>query len=125
MKKAKTFRPTRNTSAKSFNGRYKRDRLYDSRWNRYRVIFLNINKQCYVCGEPANIIDHIVAHKGDRVKFEAVNNHMPICKTCHDTVTGLFDKQEPPKTQEKIEWINAKRLEKNVTIVIRGLPRYG
>lgn len=48
-----------------------------------------------------------------------------MCKTCHDTVTGLFDKEEPPKTKEKIEWINAKRLEKNVTVTIRGLPRYG
>jgi len=40
-------------------------------------------KRCVRCGEPAEFLDHITAHKGDPALFWDSANHQPICGTCN------------------------------------------
>lgn len=62
-----------------------RERGYDSKWDRYRAAFLAKpeNKFCVYCGEPANFIDHKIAHKGDMKLFWDPKNHLPSCRRCN------------------------------------------
>lgn len=128
MKKPKQYKPKSHTGTKKFappkKSRNTRE-FYDSEWDAYRFRFLHHNPNCYVCGCKARIVDHIVAHKGDLVKFKAINNHMPLCEFHHNVITGKFDRVNPPLSKEKILWINKQRETLNVNIVIKALPEYG
>lgn len=122
MQKPKTFSPKRNTSAKSFNGRKNRDSLYDKNWESYRNYFLRVNPKCYCCGEKSTVVDHERTHKGDKEIFWDVNNYIPLCKKCHDTITALFDRHEPQKHTEKLIWINNMRIEREIESMVRVVP---
>ena len=64
-------------------------RLYNNtKWKKYRVIFLMENPFCIDCGGRSNVVDHIKDHKGDINLFWDENNHQPMCKICHDNKTG-------------------------------------
>jgi 5-methylcytosine-specific restriction protein A len=63
------------------------ERGYNARWRKYRLLFLAEHPICGQCGRPANIVDHVIAHKGDDELFWAPNNHQPLCKPCHDRKT--------------------------------------
>lgn len=95
---------------------------YDSDWDKYRFRFLAVNPKCYVCGGKATVVDHFYAHKGDPIKFKDTSNHIPMCKLDHDTITGLFDRHEIPKTEEKFAYINNKRKEFDIQIKIKKIP---
>jgi 5-methylcytosine-specific restriction endonuclease McrA len=98
--------------SKSFNGRKKIDQMYDKNWESYRKKFLEINPECYACGKPANVVDHLKPHQGDERLFKKTDNHIPLCTVCHNTVTSLFDykyRAGNPITQ-KIQWLNRKRI---------------
>jgi len=62
---------------------------YDSRrWRRFRLSFLAANPLCVYCKQrgrvtEATIVDHVVPHKGDPVKFWA-GPFQALCKPCHD-----------------------------------------
>lgn len=61
-------------------------RLYDRKWRAYRDAFLRRpeNRVCRICGErPAELVDHVVAHKGDRRLFWDPANHQPACGECN------------------------------------------
>lgn len=65
------------------------ERGYDSRWQRYRVVFLAANPLCKPCDvkgrtSAATVVDHITPHKGDHRLFWEPTNHQPSCKPCHD-----------------------------------------
>lgn len=125
MKRPKVFTRPRNTSSKVFNPRKDRDALYDSTWSLYSKIFLNVNKFCYACGEKATVCDHLRPHKGDKELFTMRNNHIPLCKMHHDKITALFDRHEPPKFQEKLEYLASVRLSTGTTLSVKVLPKYG
>jgi len=65
-------------------------KLYKStQWRKGRLLFLAQNPLCQRCqarGEitAANVVNHIVPHKGDLVLFFASSNWEATCKPCHD-----------------------------------------
>ena len=42
---------------------------------------------CFLCGDPGNVLDHIIPHKGDRTLYFDQANWQTLCKTCHDRKT--------------------------------------
>ncbi len=127
MKKQKVFSPlNRNRETKQFNPRKSIDNLYKStNWFVFRKAFLDVNKNCYCCNSPATVADHIVAHKGNRDLFEKVDNFIPLCHVCHNTITALFDRHAKQKLKEKLEWIAEKRKIHGVNTVVKVLPKFG
>lgn len=127
MKKPKTYRPNTFKSGKSYKSTFRKEResLYKTKeWVKYRFRFLHYNPLCYVCGEKASVVDHIVAAKLNVELFKDIKNHCPMCARCHNTVTTLFDIHTPPKTEEKLKWIADKRASGNVEIRVKVLDRY-
>ncbi|MBM1688832.1 HNH endonuclease [Sulfitobacter geojensis] len=61
-------------------------RGYNNAWRKARDAFLKINDRCAWprCGALATVVDHIVAHRGDKVRFWDRSNWQPLCKPCHD-----------------------------------------
>ena len=64
------------------------ERGYNTRWRKYRLVFLMHNPLCVIClksGEitPATELDHIIPHKGDMDLFWDKGNHQGLCKPCH------------------------------------------
>ena len=109
----RNFQPKhRTTAGKKFNGRKSLDMMYDHVWEAYRRKFLALNPECYACGKPSAVVDHLKPHQGDWALFKKLDNHIPLCIVCHNTVTTLFDRKYKagnPIT-DKIKWLNRKRV---------------
>lgn len=57
--------------------------LYSSpRWRAYRKEYLKNNRYCFICGAPAQIVEHITQPKGDQELFYNEYNLQPICRAC-------------------------------------------
>jgi len=105
------------------NSTFKMPTLYQSKdWVEYSKKFLIANKKCYSCGEKSQVTDHWTAHKNDVNLFWNPHNVLPLCAKCHNTVTSNFDKFTPPKTKEKLEWINEKRVQAGITFAVKFVP---
>lgn len=68
-------------------------RGYGGKWQRYRLKFLEANPLCVMCQQQgrvtaANVVDHIVDHRGDAKLFWDQKNWQPLCKPCHSTKTA-------------------------------------
>ncbi|WP_281744489.1 HNH endonuclease [Polynucleobacter yangtzensis] len=66
-------------------------------WKDLRFSFLKRNPHCAMCAEEnrvtkATIVDHIKAHKGDRMLFLARWNLQPLCKPHHDSVKSRMER---------------------------------
>lgn len=63
------------------------ERGYDSRWQKAREGWLRAHPLCVMCDRatPATVVDHKVAHRGDKVLFWDKNNWQSLCKKCHDS----------------------------------------
>lgn len=57
------------------------------RWKRERLEFLRENPFCAVCGRPAEVVDHIVPHRGDEAVFFDQRNWQPLCREHHGRKT--------------------------------------
>lgn len=127
MQKPKKFTPARNTKAFKFNPTLDRDRMYDHEWEKYRTRFLSINSTCYACGTKASVVDHLIPHKGDETLFKKLDNHIPLCKRCHDTVTAYFDKNyvKNSSIEPKLKWLQKTRIDYCITSRVKVLPSYG
>lgn len=73
-----------------------RERGYDYRWEKARKAFLAAHPLCERCKangvyRQANVVDHVVPHKGDRALFWDWSNWMALCKPCHDSKTARED----------------------------------
>jgi 5-methylcytosine-specific restriction protein A len=71
-------------------------RGYSSRWQRYRITFLQAHPVCVRCGEAgrveaATVVDHITPHRGDYRLMWDPANHQALCKPCHDRKTATED----------------------------------
>ena len=120
MKKPSSFK-TKTTGNKTFT----KKRLYDSTdWVEYRNKFISANPKCYACGERARIVDHVISHKGSEEKFWEPTNMIPLCKPCHDFITGTYDKHVVPKTEEKMKWIAMKRLQTETSVRVTIVRHY-
>jgi 5-methylcytosine-specific restriction protein A len=70
---------------------------YNYRWQKLRLSFLKDNPLCVVCladgrVTPANEVDHIRPHRGDKLLFWNVNNLQSLCKSCHSCKTATEDR---------------------------------
>ncbi|MBM3114561.1 HNH endonuclease [Jeongeupia naejangsanensis] len=86
-KVARRYDQLRGTSAQ---------RGYGSRWQKARATYLRSHPFCVACAArhrlvPANVVDHVVPHRGDQTLFWDTNNWQPLCKSCHDAKTARED----------------------------------
>lgn len=118
MKKAKLFKPPTST-----NKKFTKKRLYDTTdWAEYRVRFISANPLCYACGQRARVVDHVISAKGNEKLFWEVTNLIPLCKSDHDFITQNFDKHIVAKTEEKMKWIERKRIETDTNVRVKIVP---
>jgi 5-methylcytosine-specific restriction protein A len=69
-------------------------RGYGARWQKSSKAYLAAHPTCARCPEPATVVDHIIPHRGDMVKFwDAEGNWCPLCKRCHDRKTATEDRK--------------------------------
>lgn len=70
-------------------------RGYGSKWRTAREAFLTKHPTCVLCGVLANVVDHIVDHRGDQKLFWDRNNWQALCQPCHSTKTASTPDREP------------------------------
>lgn len=66
-------------------------RGYSTRWQRISKRYLQEHPLCVRCGRPAQVVDHIVPHRGREQLFWDESNWQALCKPCHDKKTGEED----------------------------------
>lgn len=66
-------------------------RGYGARWRRARATYLMQHPICVKCGSIANVVDHIIPHRGDMHLFWDVNNWQSLCDSCHSIKTARED----------------------------------
>lgn len=122
----RNYKPRHQGAGRTFNGRKHIDNLYDSAWEKYRHRFLAKNNRCYRCGSPATVVDHLIPHKGDQKLFEKTDNHIPLCKSCHDQCTGYFDRKYKvgSSIKDKVDWMKWRRAALSLTFKVIVLPNY-
>jgi 5-methylcytosine-specific restriction endonuclease McrA len=95
-------------------------------WESYRRRFLSVNEHCYVCDGKATVVDHVIPHKGDKALFEKLDNHIPMCASCHNRVTALFDKhyKGDETLTAKLRWLSTRRYQDGNTRKVKVLGYY-
>lgn len=70
-------------------------RLYGRRWKAASKAFLDARPLCECDGcraagrvTAAEVVDHVVPHRGDEALFWDGSNWRPMAKRCHDRKTG-------------------------------------
>ena len=71
-------------------------RGYDSRWHKARAGYLRSHPLCVCCSandrtSAAEVVDHVVPHKGDRGLFWDRNNWQGLCWRCHREVKAVIE----------------------------------
>ena len=123
----KNYKPRQSQSAgRTFNSRQAQMNLYDPTWEKYRLRYLHHNPTCYACGAKSTVVDHLRPHKGDEKLFRQLDNHIPLCTSCHNRVTALFDKKFAVggSISSKIQWLGLRRYERGLTEKVKVLPYY-
>jgi 5-methylcytosine-specific restriction endonuclease McrA len=77
-----------------------RQRGYTTRWDKARKTFLAKNPLCAYClregiTKVAQVVDHIVPHRGDQKLFWAQDNWQSLCSTCHNSVKQREENGQP------------------------------
>ena len=65
-------------------------RGYDAKWRKARIDYLLLHPVC-ACGKPSEVVDHIIAHKGDQSLFWDESNWSAKCQSCHNRKTAAID----------------------------------
>lgn len=71
-------------------------KMYNSRWYKARKQFLLKHPLCEECKNEgvviaAEVVDHVIPHKGDEKLFWDESNWQALCKHCHDKKTAKED----------------------------------
>ena len=71
-------------------------RGYDSRWRKYRTLYLKAHPLCVACEargrtRAAEVVDHIIPHQGDEALFWEPSNHQALCRWHHNKKTAGED----------------------------------
>ncbi|MGP5435681.1 HNH endonuclease [Psychrobacter alimentarius] len=71
-------------------------RGYDVRWRSARELFLADEPLCRNCMlqniiKGADVVDHIIPHRGDHELFWDQTNWQPLCYSCHSIKTTTID----------------------------------
>lgn len=66
------------------------ERGYNGRWRKARQTFLSKNPFCKSCHDRgmlirADVVDHIIPHRGDTKLFWDKANWQPLCTPCHSS----------------------------------------
>ena len=82
------------------------DQGYTSRWRKVALAFRRNHPLCawHLAGDVvavANVVDHVVEHKGDSRLFWDPTNWAPLCKECHGVKTRL--EHGLPSSTERLE----------------------
>lgn len=67
------------------------ERGYDSEWAKAKREYLSTHEYCVSCGCKANMVDHIIPHKGNHQLFWLRSNWQPMCRSCHSRKTAMQD----------------------------------
>ena len=67
-----------------------RERGYNSRWEKARKTYLMRNPLCVMCAKEnrvtaANVVDHVIPHKGSTELFWDTSNWAALCFHCHNS----------------------------------------
>jgi 5-methylcytosine-specific restriction protein A len=74
-----------------------KDRLYGREWKGHAHRFIANRKWCadpekvHLIPVLAEVVDHIIPHRGDYTLFWDCSNHQALCKPCHDRKTARED----------------------------------
>ena len=118
-KKPKQYKPQKISGTKVF----KIPKLYeDPEWVEYSARFLLHNPQCYCCPSKSQATDHVISHKNNKELFWKEDNLIPLCHSHHNFCTASFDRYNPPKTKEKLEWLAKMRLDNNLNHKVKVVP---
>ncbi len=62
-----------------------RERGYDTRWEKARASYLLAHPRCQRigCNALANVVDHVLPHRGDKKLFWDSRNWESLCTHCH------------------------------------------
>ena len=71
-------------------------RGYGGKWRAARVTFLAANPKCVRCGSSAEVVNHIVAHRGDLKLFWRRSNWEAVCTRCHNSTIQREEKAPKP-----------------------------
>ena len=71
-------------------------RGYNARWQKARLFFLMQHPLCKHCNDEgfivsANVVDHIIPHKGDMQLFWDKDNWQALCQKHHNKKTATED----------------------------------
>ena len=65
-------------------------RVYDSNWQKFRLMYLRENPLCEMCGDKrttATVIHHMQAIKNGGSQYDE-DNLMALCRDCHEIIEG-------------------------------------
>lgn len=70
-----------------------RERGYNREWEKESKAFLRLHPLCVECERegkymPAQVVDHIIPHRGNKALFWDKSNWQPLCKHHHDQKTA-------------------------------------
>ncbi|MCP4764479.1 MAG: HNH endonuclease [archaeon] len=60
-------------------------RGYDKVWRKISKDYLKKHRICVYCGNPAECVDHIIAHKGNETLFKDSKNWAASCIKCNSS----------------------------------------
>jgi 5-methylcytosine-specific restriction protein A len=88
----KAVRERRNDWRKRNPQPSRHERGYTNKWHAARTAFLLRHPLCKHCADagrltPANVVDHIIDHKGDAQLFWDFGNWQALCASCHNRKT--------------------------------------
>ncbi len=66
-------------------------RGYGARWQKVSKAYLLAHPNCVRCGKAAQVVDHIVPHKGDWLLLWNPENYQALCAVCHNVKTSTTD----------------------------------
>lgn len=72
-----------------------RERGYDSTWQRFARDYLRGHPVCSVCGDPAEVVDHIDGKGPTGPQGYTDSNLRPACKPCHARFASSFPRGQP------------------------------
>ena len=66
-------------------------KIYGASWRKIRSAHLMDHPLCVICGEPAQVVDHVIPHKGNPELFRNPDNLQSLCGSCHSRKTARYD----------------------------------
>lgn len=69
-------------------------RGYGVEWRKLRAEFMRLHPFCAFCGNPGEVVDHIVPHKGRKALLLSWSNLQTLCARCHNSAKQRQERAE-------------------------------